>query len=403
MEVNYFRKPMEKQAESLPKEVKFCVKCVNSNQRPRIVFDEEGVCSACRHLERKQKEINWEQREKELKALCDKYRRSDGYWDVLVPGSGGKDSAYVAHLLKSKYGMNPLSVTWAPFKYTDIGYENFVGYVDSGFTTVVGYANGQVHRKLARVAFEEVGDNFLPFIWGQHSFVYHMATKYKINLVFFGELAELEYGGDPKHKDKPNIPMDEWAKTYFKGITVDSLVEYALEYKDYFKKEDFNKSDLIFYRPPAVEEMRGIDIHWMSYYMNWLPQENYYYAAENTGFKANPVRSEGTYSKYASLDDQMDGLHYYLMLIKFGFGRATSDAAHEVRDGHITREEAVALVKKFDTESPKRYLKVILDYLGITEDHYWDVIDSFRLPHIWKKIDGEWKLRHTVSKDGVDD
>lgn len=141
----------------------------------------------------------------------------------------------------------------------------------------------------------------------------------------------------------------------------------------------------------------------MSYYKNWIPQENYYYAVENTGFKANPVRSEGTYSKYASLDDRLDGFHYYLMLIKFGIGRATSDAAHEIRDGHITREEGVALVKKFDEEKPSKYFSEMLKYMGIDEEHYWHIVDSFRLPHIWRKVNGEWKLRHTVSGDGADD
>ena len=72
----------------------------------------------------------------------------------------------------------------------------------------------------------------------------------------------------------------------------------------------------------------------------------FYYCVENTGFKPNPVRSEGTYSKYASLDDQLDGFHYYLAYIKFGLGRATSDAAHEIRDGHLTRDEGIQLVNK---------------------------------------------------------
>ena len=404
MDADFFRKPLEKQILSLPKVVKFCKKCVVSNQRPRIVFDEEGVCNGCRHAEHKKRGgIDWAARTEELKRVCDKHRRNDGWWDVVVPGSGGKDSAYVAHLLKHEYGMHPLCVTWAPFKYTDIGFENFINFVDSGFTTINTFANGKVHRKLARVALEEVGDNFLPWSWGVHSFVYHMAIKYGVKLVFYGELGELEYGGDPTYSNCPNLPMERWAITHWKGTTVDDLVNYALQYKDYFKREDFSDSDLIFYRPPPVSEMKGVDIHWMSYYRNWIPQENYYYAVENTGFKANPVRSEGTYSKYASLDDRLDGLHFYLMFTKFGIGRATSDAAHEIRDGHLTREEGVALVQKFDHERPTRYLKECLDYLGIDEGHYWEIIDSFRLPHIWKKVDGEWKLRHTVSGNGVDD
>ncbi len=134
-----------------------------------------------------------------------------------------------------------------------------------------------------------------------------------------------------------------------------------------------------------------------------MPQENYYYCVENTGFKANKERSEGTYSKYASLDDKIDGFHYYLMFIKFGIGRATSDAAHEVRDGHLTREEAVALVGRFDGEFPKKYYELFLDYAGITEQEFNDVVNSWRPAHVWREINGEWFLRHKVDKSGVDD
>ena len=132
-------------------------------------------------------------------------------------------------------------------------------------------------------------------------------------------------------------------------------------------------------------------------------RENYYYTFENTGFRPNKERSEGTYSKYASLDDQFDGLHYYMMFIKFGIGRATSDAAHEVRDGLITRQDAVKLVEKYDSEFLKKYFRETIDYLGVSEKEFFNIVDSFRPKHIWKKVKGKWKLRHTVGRKGTDD
>jgi hypothetical protein len=136
-----------------------------------------------------------------------------------------------------------------------------------------------------------------------------------------------------------------------------------------------------------------------------VPQENYYYAVENTGFLANETRSEGTYSKYASLDDRTDGFHFYLAYIKFGIGRATSDSAHEVRDGHLTREEAVALVRRYDGEFPRRYFREFTEYLGITEQDFFDVVDLYRglSPHLWKRAGGEWQLTHNVWKGGLED
>ena len=389
---------LEKQLLTQPNEVSFCKRCVVSNQRPRIVIDEEGVCSACRFSYEKYHMIDWEVRETQLRALLDRHRKDDGSWDVVVPSSGGKDSAYVAHQLKTKYGMHPITVTWAPFRYTDIGYQNYLNFVDSGFNNILAHQNGRFHRKLARLAFEELGDAWQPFTYGQMCYAFHMALLLEIKLVFFGENGEAEYGGDPKNNYKSHMPLEDWALLYFKGVTVDSLVETGLKHKGYFRQEDFDPSDLTFYRPPPVDKLTkaGIQMHWYSYYHRWIPQENYYYSLDNTGFFANPERSEGTYSKYSSLDDRMDGFHFFLAFIKFGIGRATSDAAHEIRDGHITREEGVALVRRYDGEFPSKYFPEFLDYLDINEESFWQVVDSYRSPHIWG-WDGEWKLKHQVS------
>lgn len=390
---------LDKQLLNQPREVRYCARCVVSNQRPRIRFDSEGVCSACRFSYEKYHTIDWEKREKELQALLDKHRSRDGRWDVLVPCSGGKDASYVAHQLKHRYGMHPLTVTFSPFIYTDIGARNRQNFIRSGFNNLFFSPNGRLHRLLARLCFEEVGDAWQPFTFGQMAYAFHVALRFGIPLVFYGENGEAEYGGDTKSNEKPYIPVDEWADFYFKGVTVDDLLTYGLKHKDYFAGEKVDPSDLEFYRPPRAEDLSraGIQMHWYSYYHKWVPQENYYYSTEHTGFKANPERSEGTYSKYASLDDQTDGFHFYLAFIKFGIGRATSDAAHEIRDGHLTRGEGVALVRRYDGEFPAKYFKPFLEYLNISEEHFWKVVDKFRPEHLWEKKGGEWHLKWRVS------
>lgn len=389
---------LEKQLLTQPKEVKFCKKCVVSNQRPRIVFDEEGVCSACRFAYEKYHVIDWADRERQLQQALDKHRRQDGRWDVIVACSGGKDSSYVAHQLKHKYGMHPLTITFAPFKYTEIGYKNYQNFVKTGFNNLLFCPNGRLHRKLSRLAFEELGDAWQPFAYGQMGYAFHVALRFDIQLVFYGENGEAEYGGDPKNNHLSHMPLEDWALLYFKGTTIDDLVEQGLRTKDYFSEVDFDPSDLSFYRPPAPKAMasKGIEMHWYSYYHKWIPQENYYYAVENTGFQANPERSEGTYSKYASLDDCLDGFHYYLAYIKFGIGRTTSDTSHEIRDGHITREEGAALVHRYDGEFPSKYFEEFLEYLGIDEEHFWKVVDFWRPSHLWEKVNGQWRLRYRV-------
>ena len=136
---------------------------------------------------------------------------------------------------------------------------------------------------------------------------------------------------------------------------------------------------------------------------------------EHGGFQASPERTPGTYSKYNSIDDKIDDFHYYTTFIKFGIGRATYDAAQEIRSGDIDRDEGVALVKRFDGEFPERFADEIFRYLSINEkefpvaskqfeqaimdrDYFMSLADQFRSPHLWKQENGEWKLRHSVWK-----
>ncbi|MGB0671407.1 MAG: N-acetyl sugar amidotransferase [Rhodospirillales bacterium] len=387
---------MDAQLAVQPKEVRFCKKCVVSNQRPRIVFDEDGVCSACRYAEYKHGQVDWAARSRELETLLDRYRSKDGSYDVIVPCSGGKDSSMTAHRLKHDFGMHPLTVTWAPFLPTDIGRRNMQSFVQSGFDNITCAPDGIIHRKLARLCFDLLGDAWQPFAYGQLNFAMNLAAKFGINLVFFGENGEAEYGGSTKSNDKPCFHWDDWEEVYLKGALVDRMIERGIKLGVIDESERHDVSP--FYRLPPLDELRARDVqfHWFGYYHKWVPQENFYYASEHTGFEANPGRSEGTYSKYASLDDQLDGFHYYLAFIKFGIGRTTSDAAHEVRDGHLTRDEAVELVRRFDGEFPARYFDVFKDYIDITEEDFHRVLDAYRPDHLWERQGNGWALKHSV-------
>lgn len=371
----------------LPLEIKFCAKCTVSNQRPRIVFDEEGVCSACNFASFKRHGISWEERERELEVLCNAHRKRNGEYDVIVPCSGGKDGSFVAHQLKYKYGMNPLTVTWAPLRATTIGRQNLDAFISSGFDHILGTPNPIVTRKLTSLSFKHLGDPFQPFIYGQTNYPLHMAVKHNVQLIMYGENGEVEYGGDMKNAFKPTRDISDHDKHYFSGLP-----------PEFWQEHGVSLADLRPFMAPRYEDIRRnqTEIHFFGYYKFWDPQENYYYCLEHTGFTPNSERSEGTYSKYASLDDKIDGFHYYLAYIKFGIGRATSDTAHEIRDGKITREEGIALVKRYDEEFPLKHYNEFLEYCDITEDEFHAVIDSWRADHIWVKNANGWRLRKPI-------
>lgn len=408
----------------LPEEVAFCRECVISNQRPNsaveyahtaaskkatIHFDEAGVCDACKLARQKHGTIDWDERERKLKDLCDRYRKNDGSYDCVVPGSGGKDSFYAAHMLKYKYGMHPLTVTWAPHIYTDWGWKNFQSWLHAGFDNFLCTPNGRVHRLVTRLAVENLFHPFQPFIFGQKSLAPKMALLHKIPLVFYGE-NEAEYGNpiadtETAKRDWSYFTAENRENVYLGGT---SLAELENDFGvDPHELQPYLPAD------PAEIEKQKVEVHYLGYYLKWHPQNCYYYSVEHGGFQASPERTPGTYSKYNSIDDRIDDFHYYTTYVKFGIGRATYDAAQEIRSKDITRDEGVALVKRFDGEFPERFAEEIFRYLSIPEsefpkaskmfeqpmmdyEYFMHLADTFRSPHLWKFEEGEWKLRSQV-------
>ena len=407
----------------LPAKVTFCQRCVTSNQKPisaiefqhtaasvkqAIHLDETDICDACRVTEKKAS-IDWQAREEELRALCDKHRSTDGSYDCLVPGSGGKDSFVAAHMLKYKYGMHPLTVTWAPHVYTEWGWRNFQRWIHAGFDNYLCTPNGRVHRLLTRLAVENLFHPFQAFILGQKSLAPKMAVLHQIPLVFYGE-NEAEYGNPMGDADSA---IRQWK--YFSAPEKSSIHLGGTSIKDLTTDFGLEEVDLDPYLPANPDGLQklGIEVHYLGYYTKWHPQSCYYYAVEHGGFEASPERTPGTYSKYNSIDDRIDDFHYYTTYIKYGIGRATYDAAQEIRSGDINREEGVALVQRFDGEFPTRFAEEIFAYLSIPEKefpkaskmfeqptidmaYFNNLADSFRSPHLWSYNDGQWSLRHQV-------
>lgn len=408
----------------LPKDVRYCARCVISNQRPNsaveyehtkaskkstIAFDEDEVCDACKLAAQKHNLIDWSERERQLKELCDSHRRNDGKYDCIVPGSGGKDSFFAAHVLKYKYGMHPLTVTWAPHVYTPWGWQNFQSWIHAGFDNYLCTPNGLVHRLLTRLAVENLFHPFQAFMFGQKALAPKMALLHDIPLVFYGE-NEAEYGNpiadtSTAKRDWQYFAAADKSKIFLGGTSLQELREsFGVE-----------ESELQPYLPadPAQIEKKKVEVHYLGYYLKWHPQSCYYYSVEHGGFQASPERTPGTYSKYNSIDDRIDDFHYYTTWIKFGIGRASYDAAQEIRSRDITREEGVALVKRFDGEFPERFADEIFQYLSIPEkqfpvaskqfeqpimdrDYFYTLTDQFRSPHLWRNDAGKWSLRKTV-------
>jgi len=256
----------------LPTNVRFCKKCTMSNQRPSstiefknkpgdkkraIAFDEEGVCEACRYAEKK-KTIDFEKREQELQDLCNRFRRTDGRYDVVVPGSGGKDSVMAARILKERYHMHPILITWPPHLYTRVGRRNYDAWLNSGFANYTYWPNQKVHRLLTRLAFENLVHPFQPFIIGQKNLAPKLSIQLDVPLVVFGE-NEAEYGNPTvdnmsAKRDSAYFSMEhELDQIYLGGVCA----------KDLMRQYHLSPSDLEAYLPsePSRLDRVGTEVH----------------------------------------------------------------------------------------------------------------------------------------------
>lgn len=368
------------------REIIICKKCLTLSSRPRATYDENGICNACNWAKQKKK-LNWKERWKKLEEICDRYRRNDGYWDVIVPCSGGKDGTYVAWMMKNKLKMHPLCITVKPSIQTQIGKENLDNFIASGFDHILITPNPKVYAALCKKTFIEQGRPKQPFEIAISTALIKMALKLKIPFIMYGEEGESEYSGTPPNFEEFKISKDYLIECYYSGH--DPNEEY---------KGLFDETNLQWFTLPKDEEIKDSKLfatHW-SNFENWDPLVHYKLAKEKCGFKKLSRRSIGTFTDYAQLDDKLQELHAYMMQIKFGFGRAWSDACIEIRAGRMTRKDAIKMVKKYDGEFPKEYLYDYLRYYNMTKKEFFDVIDSFRSPDIWKKVNGKWILTFDI-------
>ena len=377
----------------MSKIVFWCSSCLNMSTRPRIVFDEEGRCNACVWKEEKE-ELDWSSRQDELANLLKKYRSSNGEgFDCVVPVSGGKDGSYVAHMLKHKYGMNPLAITIRPALSLELGDKNLKNFVEAGFDHIHISPNAKVMQKINKLGFIEKGFPYYGWLIAIKTAVIQAAINFKIPLIFYGEDGEVEYGGSTESKNNPLYNVEYMKRVYFEG-GYDKVFEKVLG------EEGVEKGDLAFWQFPSEEQVAANDLaftHW-SYYEAWDSYRNYVVAKEHCGLIEKEEGTAGTFTNFSQNDQALYSLHAYLMYLKFGFGRATQDAGIEIRRGSMTRDQAVNLVKMYDNQYPHEFNDLYLEYYEMTQDEFTSVLDKYANTDLFEKIDGYWEPKFVVGE-----
>jgi N-acetyl sugar amidotransferase len=352
--------------------------------RPRIEFDEQGICNACLTAEKKS-EVDWDARLAEFNKLVEKNRPKSGSYDCVVPWSGGKDSSTIAYKLKFEHGLNPLLVTFSPLIPNEVGEHNRETMLRAGFDHIMVRPNQKVARHLSKRFFVERGNPKVHWDAGVNSAPVQIAVRFGIPLIFYAEHGESEYGG--------RVLSEEHLKV--RDFT--EVLEHQIgDHPENWIDEVVEEHDLAPYIYPDLGDVErvGAKAVYFTWFFPWDVMENYDYIQSKIDFRtADAGRTDGTFTNFDSLDDKIDNLYYYMQLIKFGFGRASRDASRQIYRGRMTREEALDLVRKYDTEFPHTFHAETLDYLEMGQPEFDDIVDRHRNSEIWNKDGNDWQLR----------
>jgi N-acetyl sugar amidotransferase len=368
-------------------EVFWCSECVAMSTRPRIGFDSDGRCNACQWADKKQK-LNWASRLDKLNDILQRQKTKGKPFDCLVPVSGGKDGSYVAYQLKHVFNMNPLCVTVQPPLASDIGIKNLHNFIAAGYDHIMVSPNKAGMQKLNKAGFVEMGFPYYGWLVSIHTAVIRVAQQHKIDLIFYGEDGEVEYGGTIKTEDSAFYDVAYQKKVYLEN-----------GYEKVLRSCGLSPTERFFFEYPENIENSHTDIkltHW-SYFENWDSYRNYMVAKEHCGLIEAEATNSGTFTNFAQNDQHLYPLHSYLMFLKYGFGRANQDACIDVRRGAMSRDQAVNLVRIYDGQFPEEYLDSYLDYFDMTKEMFFDVLDKWANKDLLEKADGRWKPKFTIS------
>lgn len=362
--------------------MKYCSKCLMPSTRPRITFDDCGVCSACRHHEAmSQHKQDWKAKADEFAQILLEiklYKSKSGY-DCIVPWSGGKDSSSIALKLKHEFGLNPLLVCFNPLTPTPVGQHNRKALLDLDFDCLYVDVSNRVSSYLSLRFLRERGNPKLHWDAGINSAIFKAAISYDIPYIFYAEHGETMFGGKVLHKSSSKIRDHE------------EVIEHQIgDYPENWQDTNVSRQNLLPYIFPTKSELLEANISalYFGYFFPWNVVENFRYVTKHIDFRVHPKgRTPGTITNFDSLDDYVDDVYYYLQYIKFGFGRAVRDLSRQIQVGEISREKAIEIAQAYDGEIPYESIKVCCDFWGIGTEEFWEIVDQHRPQSIWKKCE----------------
>ena len=369
--------------------MKYCKNCVLPDSRPGVVLLEDGVCKACKNQQQKTDDINWEQREQMFGEVVKNAKSKSKGYDCLIPVSGGKDSTWqVVKCLE--YGLNCLTFTWRPPGRTAIGQKNLDNLVGLGVDHIDYQINPKVEKKFMLQALKTYGATAIPMHMAIFNIAPKLAVNFSIPLIVWGENSAFEYGSE--EDQLTGFRLDEkWFKKF--GVT------HGTTAKDWVS-EVLSQKELTPYFGTTQQELESRDILsvFLGYYFKWDVETSLKVAAAH-GFQVREQGAKTGYYNYADIDDIFISIHHYLKWYKFGMTRTFDNLSLEIRNGRISRDEALNILRKRGPEEPSEDIAQFCSFVGITRDEFNEIIEKFRNLDIWVKEDGVWKIPQFIIED----
>lgn len=363
--------------------MRYCARCVLPDSRPGISLDDEGVCAGCRAHERKSDiHVDWEARGKALEEIVTRARARRAPYDCIVPVSGGKDSTWQV-IRCQELGLKVLAVTWRTPGRTAIGQRNLDNLIRLGVDHIDFTIDPGVESRFMLRTLEETGSSGVPMHLALYGIPLKLAVRLGIPLVVWGESPYMEYGGDPG--DTSLNKLDHaWLRRH--GILQGKLAEDWIG-------PGLSAADLEAYTLPGQADFERSDIQsvFLGYYLPWDPQTSLAVAAAH-GFERRAAGPRLGLYDYADIDCRFIAVHHWFKWPKFGMTRLFDNLAIEVREGRMSRADAVAEIARRGDQRPNADIAAACDFMGIDETRFRAIEDQWRDTEIWQRDGNVWRI-----------
>jgi len=363
--------------------MKYCQSCILPDTRPNLIIGEDGICNACKNNSEKP-HINWDKRSSDFKKIIEHAKIKSKHYDCIIPVSGGKDSTWQTHVCL-EHGLTPLAVTWATPARTEIGKKNLQNLIDLGVDHIDYRISPNVEKRFMWKAFQKYGSTAIPMHMAIFSIPLNLAVKFDIPLIIYGENSAFEYGSE--HDSSMGYEMSEtWLKKF--GVTAGTGPEDWIV-------EGFTHKELSGYQRPNSETLisKGIKALFLGQYFRWDP-EAVKDVALSHGFTFNSGNRKTGYYDYADIDDDFISIHHWMKWYKFGFTRLYDNLSLEIRNGRLTRPEAIQIISAVGDQTPHQDIEKCCDFMNISTRDFFATAENFRNHAIWFRDKDTFKIKN---------